>query len=54
MARPHRPHPMQKPGMDAGDDALKRWKAAHPRQETASERKARKRAEAEARAKSSA
>lgn len=50
MGRPYRPHPMKKPDRDAGKDAWARWRAAHPKQETAAERKARKRAEAEHRA----
>lgn len=49
MPRPYRPHPDPKPSADAGPDAWKRWKAAHPKRETRVERKARKRAEAEAR-----
>ncbi len=49
MARPHRPNPYEGARVrESGDDVMKRpWRATHVKQETAKERKERKRHEAE-------
>ena len=49
MPRPHRPNPLGTRPPKSDVEAFKAWKAAHPKQETAKERRERKRHEAEER-----